>query len=128
VVRELPPKRPLPSRAGLTTVSFEVPLRLVTPLLGGAAETRAIDDVDIVRAPSVRGHLRSWWRALQGGRLSSEERHAHERRLWGGAGDETGGRSTVEIRVAVDARSVGKPDTSEIMPYGRNETHGAYAL
>lgn len=126
VVRELPPRRTVPCRAGPQTASFEIPLRLVTPLLGGAAETREIDGVDVLRAPSIRGHLRFWWRALHGGRLSSEELYEQERRLWGGAGDENGGRSTVEIRVAVHA--VGELDTSDVVPYGRNETEGAYAL
>ncbi|MCC6552845.1 MAG: hypothetical protein IT372_07455 [Polyangiaceae bacterium] len=122
----LPQKRPLLYRSGPQTASFQLRLRLVTPLLGGAAETREIDGIDIVRAPSIRGHLRFWWRALQGGRLSSEELYAHERRLWGGAGDVTGGRSTVELRVALDF--VAEPDTSPIVPYGGSKTQGAYAL
>lgn len=126
VVRPLPGKRPRASRASPDIVSFDLPLQLVTPLFGGAAEARKIDDIDVVRAPSVRGHLRFWWRALHGGRLAGEELYMRERRLWGGVGDNTGVRSTVEIRVDVKAR--GKINTSDVMPYGKNQTPGAYAL
>lgn len=124
VIRPLPSKRPRATRAGTEMVSFEVPLRLVTPLLGGAAETREIDSVDVVRGPSVRGHLRFWWRAVQGGHLSGGDLYRRERQLWGGAGDEKGGRSTVEVRVSVLAEAVGEVDASDVSPYGQ----GAYAL
>lgn len=122
----LPAKATRTARAGVATESFEIPLRIVTPLLGGAAETREIDAIDVVRVPSVRGHLRFWWRALHTGGLSGKELYALERRLWGGAGDEAGGRSTVEIRITV--QSMGEVDISNVMPYGRDETRGAYAL
>jgi hypothetical protein len=44
----------------------EISLRveIVTPILGGATHARAVDEVDIIRAATVRGHLRFWWRAL----------------------------------------------------------------
>jgi CRISPR-associated protein Cmr1 len=126
VIHPLPIKLPRGSRASPKIVPLNIPLQLVTPLFGGAAEARKIDDVDVVRVPSVRGHLRFWWRTLHGGRLAGEELYVRERRLWGGAGDDTGGRSTVEIRVNVKAR--GLVDTSDVMPYGENETPGAYAL
>jgi CRISPR-associated protein Cmr1 len=32
--------------------------------LGGSPQTRTIDAVDIIRAATIRGHLRLWWRAL----------------------------------------------------------------
>lgn len=122
-----------PSRArrgGPLVETLSVKLALVTPVLGGAAVPRTIDEVDIVRVPSIRGQLRFWWRAL----------HAHEygspRALWeaesalfGRAADEAGGRSPIELRVVCDRRAelkdVGAVDRSEIEI---NRTPGAYAL
>lgn len=125
-VRPLPEKRPRASRSGPGTDSFAIPLQLVTPLLGGAAETRKIDEIDIIRAPSIRGHLRFWWRALARESLSSVELYERERALWGGIGDDAGTRSTVELRIEVTTR--GEVDHSDVVPYGREPTPGAYAL
>ena len=41
-----------------------LPIEVVTPILGGSPQTRTIDAVDIIRAATIRGHLRFWWRAL----------------------------------------------------------------
>lgn len=96
------------------TCKIEVTLRVVTPILGGSYKTRHIDDIDIIRAPSVRAHLRFWWRALYAHTYESAEAlYKAERELWGGAalnekdalsaGEEAqaikGGRSPVEVRI-----------------------------
>ena len=62
--RELPTAKPRATRSGPEPVELRVQLEVVTPTLGGSHQTRAIDDVDVIRVPSARGHLRFWWRAL----------------------------------------------------------------
>lgn len=43
---------------------FAIELETITPLLGGGARTRALDEITPVRVSSIRGQLRFWWRAL----------------------------------------------------------------
>ncbi len=118
----LPERRPRLVRAGHDTLSFSLHLAVITPILGGATSARTIDQVDVIRVPSLRGQLRFWWRALYAGQLSGEALYLAERRLWGGAGDDDGGRSQVELRVTVKA--AGDIDTQPM----RQGTSGAYAL
>lgn len=128
--QELPTAKPRAVRSGPELAELRVRLEVVTPILGGSHQTRAIDDVDVIRAPSVRGHLRFWWRALYASQCSSaEELYKHESALWGRAATDDGGRSAVEIRV--DVERVGETDNSDIRLYpsqGQRATPGAYAL
>ncbi len=115
-----PPKEPPRvwfNSALVPTAKIEVTLKVVTPILGGGYKTRHIDDVDVIRAPSVRAHLRFWWRALYAHPYgTAKELYDAERALWGGAADDgkndesegegkeekrnkKGGRSPVEVRV-----------------------------
>lgn len=109
---------------------MRVRLEVVTPILGGSHQTRAIDDVDVIRAPSVRGHLRFWWRALYAAQYADADAlYQRESALWGRAATDGGGRSAVEIRISVE-RAEGT-DNSEIRLYpgqGQHATPGAYAL
>ena len=106
------------------TCKIEATLKVVTPILGGSYKLRHIDDVDIIRLPSVRAHLRFWWRALYAHKFETAAAlYKDETALWGGAADETGGRSAVEIALAKPPIE-GKPDNAPFdlkMP-------GAYAL
>ncbi|QDE93717.1 CRISPR-associated protein Cmr1 [Myxococcus xanthus] len=96
--------------------SFTLALKTVTPILGGGPVARSpeLPSVDIIRVPTVRGHLRFWWRALYGhayvarGAVGAEELARRERQLWGGMGrarnsaDDAAARawrSQVEVRV-----------------------------
>jgi CRISPR-associated protein Cmr1 len=128
--QELPTAKPRAARSGPELVELRVQLEVVTPILGGSHQTRAIDDVDVVRAPSVRGHLRFWWRALYASQCSSaKELYEREGALWGRAATDDGGRSAAEIRVSV--QRAGGTDNSEIRLYrgqGQQATPGAYAL
>ncbi len=101
-----PPRLPAPvrrvQRDGAAPGSFSVDIETVTPILGGAPETRAIDRVDVIRAPTIRGHLRLWWRALQRDpELFADAARfaAAEAALWGRAADAAGGRSQVAVSV-----------------------------
>jgi len=126
---DLPVAKPRTARGGPELRELRVRLEVVTPILGGSYQIRAIDEVDVIRAASVRGHLRFWWRALYASQyLSTKEPYAEElcRResaLWGRAATDDGGRSAVEIRVDVDG--TGDIDYSDI---NLQQTPGAYAL
>lgn len=128
--RSLPTPKMRAFRGGPELRETHVRLEVVTPILGGSHLTRAIDDVDVIRAPSVRGHLRFWWRALYAAQYrSADALHQRESALWGRAATDDGGRSAVEIRISVER--VGGTDNSDIRLYpgqGQQATPGAYAL
>ncbi|NTX41320.1 type III-B CRISPR module RAMP protein Cmr1 [Myxococcus sp. CA033] len=105
-----PSKDPSPGRrlpGGPRLESFTLELKTVTPILGGGPVTRQLSDVDIIRVPTLRGHLRFWWRALYGYSYADEGDDARlafarkERELWGGMGlgEEEPRRSQVELSV-----------------------------
>jgi CRISPR-associated protein Cmr1 len=61
--------------------------RLITPLYGGGVAPNEADPVTVVRATEIRGHLRFWWRATQGGQAggSLEKLKTLEDAIWGKA-------------------------------------------
>ncbi|MGH7098283.1 MAG: type III-B CRISPR module RAMP protein Cmr1 [Stellaceae bacterium] len=108
--RAVPPVPEMPApirrlqRGEPARASFSVEIETVTPILGGAPEPRTIDQVDVIRVPTIRGHLRFWWRALQRDPellADPAKLAAAEAALWGKAADNAGGRSPVEIRVEI---------------------------
>lgn len=117
-------------RSGPELTEISVRVEVITPILGGAVSLRTVDDIDFIRVATIRGHLRFWWRALNGHRYeSSEELYAKESELWGRAAGEEGGRSAVELRVTIE--QPGEPDSSQIRLYDSKKgpaTPGAYAL
>jgi CRISPR-associated protein Cmr1 len=127
VPTSLPPRHSRASRRGPTRTTIDVSIEVVTPILGGAAQTRELDESDVIRPATVRGHLRFWWRALHGHEKRFEDTadlYAAESALWGRAAKEhTGGRSAVELRVDVQRRA--GIDASNVHP---TRTQGAYAL
>ncbi|GIW27670.1 MAG: type III-B CRISPR module RAMP protein Cmr1 [Meiothermus sp.] len=61
-------------------------LRTITPMFGGSATPRQVDPEHPVRAASVRGHLRFWWRATAGAQYATaKELFEAEERIWGSA-------------------------------------------
>lgn len=56
---------PPPSRSS-TRMTTEYRISLVTPLFGGGVEPGVVDESMPIRATSIRGHLRFWWRATRG--------------------------------------------------------------
>jgi CRISPR-associated protein Cmr1 len=126
----LPAARVRAMRGGSELCEISVRLEVVTPILGGGTETRALDEVDVIRAATVRGHLRFWWRALYGPQYESPSAlYEHESQIWGRAATDDGGRSDAEIRI--DVERLGAVDQSDIRLYDSREgkaTPGAYAL
>ncbi|WP_426755893.1 RAMP superfamily CRISPR-associated protein [Myxococcus sp. Y35] len=124
---------------GPKLASFTLALKTFTPILGGGPVARSphLPAVDIIRVPTLRGHLRFWWRALYGhayverDAAGSEPLARRERALWGGMGrarkapgepEAHACRSQVELRVR-DVRPAGE-DTK---PVNLGSTAG-YAL
>lgn len=101
------PKGPSPRRrlpGGPRRETFTVDLKTATPILGGAPVPRQLSEVDLIRVPTLRGHLRFWWRALYGhgyGEAQRLELARRERALWGGMslGKEEPRRSQVDLCV-----------------------------
>jgi CRISPR-associated protein Cmr1 len=93
-----------PQRPGYTTQQRSY--RLITPLFGGGVEPQRPDPVTVVRATSIRGQLRFWWRATRGGQYATvEQLKEAEDALWGAAsGDGGGGPSLVEVVVKDGAK------------------------
>jgi CRISPR-associated protein Cmr1 len=48
-------------------------LKIIIPVFGGDFEARELHPVNLIRAGSIRGHLRFWWRATAGARYASAE-------------------------------------------------------
>lgn len=118
------------ARGGPEVREISVRVEVVTPILGGGTQTRAIDEVDVIRAATVRGHLRFWWRALNAARYpNASDLYKRESKIWGRAATDEGGRSAVEIRI--DIEQTGRIDSSDIRLYDSKDgkaTPGAYAL
>jgi CRISPR-associated protein Cmr1 len=77
-------------------------LKTITPMFGGGAVPREIGDPPI-RAASVRGHLRFWWRATSGAQYATaRELYDAEAALWGDT-DATGA-----IRTRIDVTAPGR--------------------
>ncbi|MFE8601694.1 type III-B CRISPR module RAMP protein Cmr1 [Archangium violaceum] len=109
---------------GLAMQSLRVRLKTITPILGGSSAPRELDELDPIRVPTIRGHLRFWWRALHGHECAtSKELARRERELWGGMGNDAGTRSRVDVRVEVEPRTLSR-DTDDIKQGSRD----AYAL
>ncbi|NTV66006.1 MAG: type III-B CRISPR module RAMP protein Cmr1 [Oscillochloris sp.] len=92
-----PPELTLKERNGYITQTRSY--KLITPLFGGGIEPQRPDPVTVVRATSIRGQLRFWWRATRGGNYTTvAELKKAEDALWGAASNEKGGGpSKVEI-------------------------------
>jgi CRISPR-associated protein Cmr1 len=126
----LPAAKTRATRGGPEVREIGVRLEVVTPILGGAIETRAVDEIDVIRAATVRGHLRFWWRALYAAQHpSASALYARESEIWGRAATDEGGRSAVEI--CIHGERTAGIDSSDIQLYDSKDgkaTPGAYAL
>jgi CRISPR-associated protein Cmr1 len=115
----LPEPRRRSSRSAIDLATISVTLEAVTPILGGAAVPRMIDEFDCIRAASVRGHLRFWWRALNGHKFETPHAlYEGESALWGCAASDDGGRSPVDVRVEI--KQCGRLETTPPKPANRD--------
>jgi CRISPR-associated protein Cmr1 len=95
-------------------VLVSMDLKVVTPMFGGAVYPGRVDEEQPVRACTVRGHLRWWWRALYGHQAqTAEELWEEETRLWGGLGRPS------RLMVQVQTLDRGKPWSIDQVRKGR---------
>lgn len=66
-------------------ITITIPLKTITPVVGGGVESMTPDTVDHVRVQGIRGQLRWWWRALHPYK-EPKDLFEHETRIWGGVG------------------------------------------
>ena len=71
---------------------------LVTPMYGGGVKAGEVDKEMPIRASSIRGQLRFWWRIACGHKYENDL-FAQETAIWGGIGEKEAKVSQVEIRV-----------------------------
>jgi CRISPR-associated protein Cmr1 len=123
---KLPQKRTRKNRGGTDIGCITVRVRVVTPILGGSAKPRELDDIDGIRPSTIRGHLRFWWRALNAHTCkTSKELFEMESSLWGGAANDGTARSQVDLNIEVDQDLFELIDNSDVK---LTQTRGAYAL
>ncbi len=105
---------PLTPRRDLDLVTEVREYELIRPLMGGGVRPHEADPVTVVRAPSIRGQLRFWWRATRAGQFASlEEMKRAEAYLWGAAStDKDAFPSLVQLTLTVDAS-----ESRPIRPY-----------
>ena len=77
---------------------------LITPMYGGGVKSVVVDEQMPIRASSIRGQLRFWWRLLAKNKWqlgSDKEIQKQEFALWGGmgSGDEDGTASQIFLKV-----------------------------
>jgi len=123
VLPPLPKERQSNRRGGADLATITLGVKVVTPILGGAPLAREIDDVDVIRVPSIRGQLRFWWRALNAHRYkTSNELSVGESEIWGRAAETNGGRS--DVTLSINVTEIGERDDGPI----NFRTPGFYVL
>lgn len=99
MTRKIPPQliqADIPQPKVPPSVTIELPLRLITPMVGGGAESKSLHEITPIRASAIRGNLRYWWRALRGDLETNEILYQHEYAIWGGQKPDTGSESNDE--------------------------------
>lgn len=105
-VTDLPDRLVVPDALERVTRRFE--FEIITPMFGGDATSWQLDKVNPVRAQSIKGQLRFWWRTMQN--EPDHDRLLHrENELWGGVtGNEDGSRikspASLSVQVTVNPR------------------------
>jgi len=84
-------------RTGETVIALQC--KLITPLFGGGVKAGEVDQAMPIRATAIRGHLRFWWRLLQGQGIKPDELFEKECDLWGGISEPAPIASRVAVRV-----------------------------
>ena len=93
---------------------------LVTPMYGGGVEAATIDLKMPIRVSAIKGQLRFWWRLLAKHKWklgNSKAIQNAEFALWGGMGDDDGGRAS---QVFLKVKNVSKPKLERWAEYRPN--------
>ena len=103
-------------------------IQVITPIFGGGVKAGENDPVTLIRPSSIRGHLRSFWRATRGAKCKSlAELHQREGEIWGTT--ENPSKVALEIKL----KSPGKKYPCAYFPEDKNfprfeKNHPSYAL
>ena len=92
---------------------------LVTPLYGGGVESTVVDTKMPIRAASIRGQLRFWWRILAKNKWKLGDSKAirkAEFELWGGMGDQGQGQAG-QVFLKVSDFPSSHEIKNKLMPY-----------
>ena len=88
--------------------------KLITPMFGGGFEAAKYDPITPIRASSIKGQLRFWWRATCGGQFDGSLKRLRkaEAWLWGAAADDKEGKKKADkqlgesrIRISVEVNN-----------------------
>jgi CRISPR-associated protein Cmr1 len=85
-------------------------------MFGGGVAPGENDPISLIRAPSVRGQLRYWWRATAGLQYSSaRELREREARIWGSV--DSGSLVVVEVRVTNAGKEISAEELRKDVGY-----------
>jgi CRISPR-associated protein Cmr1 len=108
-------KIPAPTLTEPKLETWTLKLKTITPVFGGSATPREVDQQNPVRSASVRGHLRFWWRAVVGRQYASAEAlFQAEEEVWGSAQKQ----GKVAIKVSLESPGVRKSHPDFVSGYG----------
>lgn len=92
------PNQNIPDIGDMSAIQWHsMSCELVTPLYGGGVKSSVVDLSMPIRVSSIRGQLRFWWRLLAKYKWKLGNTKAiqnAEFALWGGQGDDDGGRAS----------------------------------
>lgn len=92
---------------------LDLTLRVITPMFGGGYCPRELDEDNLIRASSIRGHLRFWWRATTGASFTSPKLlFEKESALWGS------GSAHGHVSLLVNSISHSEPERCAKYEYG----------
>ena len=77
---------------GIVTDTYTI--KIVTPMFGGGTRPGQVDEDMPIRASSIRGHLRYWWRMLYGTKNDPSKTFEDESKLWGCAASDNEQKDT----------------------------------
>lgn len=81
-------------------------IELVTPMFGGGAKAGENDSITPIRASTICGHLRFWWRATRGTRFNNvAELRKREAEIWG----DSENPSSIVVEVTLQSSSTPEP-------------------
>ena len=102
--KRAPAKAPDPAQAATDETRWQLDITASTPIFKGGADPDRVDEGRPLRATSVRGNLRVWWRATS--QISDvAELHAAEEALFGGVHGTSNKPVASRVRVSCTAQT-----------------------
>ena len=70
----------LPAKSPPSLRELTLNITVSTPMAGGGVKAGTVDEKRPIRVPSIKGHLRFWWRMMN---RNSPDKDAREAKIWG---------------------------------------------